>query len=300
MEYKIIADGACDLYGENADKIGVQIVPFYVAFEENVYKKEGAEIEVRHFYKEMVENPTVFPKTSMPSVQDYVDVFTPIVKAGEGVLCICITTKFSGSYNSAVNARNMLLEDYPDAKITVINSQFISAAEGLLVYEAIRMNRDNIPYEKAVSILQKMTDIGTVYFTIGSLDYIKKGGRLGKLASMVTGILNIRPSLFLKNGEVNVSGLCRTRKKSVANVFESCKKYFTSRNIDPNTYDISVASATTPDECDELRRQVEEDFKIKCVESRERFDLRVSSITGVHTGPTTIGIGIMPKYETLL
>lgn len=85
------------------------------------------------------------------------------------------------------------------------------------------MNRDNIPYEKAVSILQKMTDIGTVYFTIGSLDYIKKGGRLGKLASMVTGILNIRPSLFLKNGEVNVSGLCRTRKKSVANVFESCK-----------------------------------------------------------------------------
>ena len=69
MEYKIIADGACDLYGENADKIGVQIVPFYVAFEENVYKKEGAEIEVRHFYKEMVENPTVFPKTSMPSVQ---------------------------------------------------------------------------------------------------------------------------------------------------------------------------------------------------------------------------------------
>ena len=91
MEYQIIADGACDLYGENADKIGVQIVPFYVAFEENVYKKEGAEIEVRHFYKEMVENPTVFPKTSMPSVQDYVDVFTPIVKAGEGVLCICIT-----------------------------------------------------------------------------------------------------------------------------------------------------------------------------------------------------------------
>ena len=72
MEYKIIADGACDLYGENADKIGVQIVPFYVAFEENVYKKEGAEIEVRHFYKEMVENPTVFPKTSMPSVQDFV------------------------------------------------------------------------------------------------------------------------------------------------------------------------------------------------------------------------------------
>lgn len=85
------------------------------------------------------------------------------------------------------------------------------------------MNRDNIPYEKAVSILQKMTDIGTVYFTIGSLDYIKKGGRLGKLASMVTGILNIRPSLFLKNGEVNVSGLCRTRKNRLQTYLKAAK-----------------------------------------------------------------------------
>ena len=70
MEYKIIADGACDLYGENADKIGVQIVPFYVAFEENVYKKEGAEIEVRHFYKEMVENDTILDAIADYSVKE--------------------------------------------------------------------------------------------------------------------------------------------------------------------------------------------------------------------------------------
>ena len=162
MEYKIIADGACDLYGENADKIGVQIVPFYVAFEENVYKKEGAEIEVRHFYKEMVENPTVFPKTSMPSVQDYVDVFTPIVKAGEGVLCICITTKFSGSYNSAVNARNMLLEDYPDAKIEVIDSTLNTVEEGIFVREAARMKAAGLSLEESVQALERIKSTGRI------------------------------------------------------------------------------------------------------------------------------------------
>ena len=168
MEYKIIADGACDLYGENADKIGVQIVPFYVAFEENVYKKEGAEIEVRHFYKEMVENPTVFPKTSMPSVQDYVDVFTPIVKAGEGVLCICITTKFSGSYNSAVNARNMLLEDYPDAKIEVIDSTLNTVEEGIFVREAARMKAAGLSLEESVQALERIKSTGRIIFTDSS------------------------------------------------------------------------------------------------------------------------------------
>lgn len=297
--FKIITDTACDFLMDYAASVDVTLIPLYITFDGETYYKDRTELSTDEFYRRITEEK-IYPRTSLPSVQDYIDAYLPTVKENIPIVTICLSTALSGAVNSARMAAQQVMEDYPDAKITVINSQFISAAEGLLVYEAIRMNRDNIPYEKAVSILQKMTDIGTVYFTIGSLDYIKKGGRLGKLASMVTGILNIRPSLFLKNGEVNVSGLCRTRKKSVANVFESCKKYFTSRNIDPNTYDISVASATTPDECDELRRQVEEDFKIKCVESRERFDLRVSSITGVHTGPTTIGIGIMPKYETLL
>ena len=297
--FDIITDSACDIVREYAETHNLKLVPLYTTFDGVNYLKEQYDITHDEFYRRMTDEGA-FPKSSLPSVQDYIDAYLPAVKENIPIVTICLSTALSGAVNSARMAAQQVMEDYPDAKITVINSQFISAAEGLLVYEAIRMNRDNIPYEKAVSILQKMTNIGTVYFTIGSLDYIKKGGRLGKLASMVTGILNIRPSLFLKNGEVNVSGLCRTRKKSVANVFESCKKYFTSRNIDPNTYDISVASATTPDECDELRRQVEEDFKIKCVESRERFDLRVSSITGVHTGPTTIGIGIMPKYETLM
>ena len=297
--FKIITDTACDFLMDYAASVDVTLIPLYITFDGETYYKDRTELSTDEFYRRITEEK-IYPRTSLPSVQDYIDAYLPAVKENIPIVTICLSTALSGAVNSARMAAQQVMEDYPEAKITVINSQFISAAEGLLVYEAIRMNRDNIPYEKAVSILQKMTDIGTVYFTIGSLDYIKKGGRLGKLASMVTGILNIRPSLFLKNGEVNVSSLCRTRKKSVANVFESCRKHFTSRNIDPNTYDISVASANTPDECDELRRQVEADFKIKCVESRERFELRVSSITGVHTGPTTIGIAIMPKYETLM
>ena len=162
------------------------------------------------------------------------------------------------------------------------------------------MNRGNVDFDTAVKILRKMTSIGTVIFTIENLDYLKKGGRIGKLATLITGVLNIRPTIFLKNGELNIAGISRTRKKSIQLIFENVKKHFLNNHIDPQTYNFSTGSANRYEERDELRKNIEEAFNIKCVESRERFDGRVSIITGCHTGAYTTGIGFMPKYETML
>lgn len=297
--FKVITDTACDFTMDYADYAGVTLVPLYITFDGEKYYKDQFELSTEEFYNRLTAEK-VYPHTSLPSVQDYIDAFMPSIEQNIPIITLCISTIMSGAYNSAMTAAEQISESYPDAKITVLNSQVNSAAQSLLVYEAVRMARAGVPYEKAVTILKKMTETGTVYFTIGSLDYIKKGGRLGKLASAVTGVLNIRPSLYLRNGEVNVSSLCRTRKKSIASVIESCRKFFTSNKIDPETYDFTVSSATNPDERSELRKQVETVFGTKCIESKERFDLRVSAIIGCHTGAETIGIGIMPKYETLI
>ena len=85
----------------------------------------------------MVDNPKIYPKSSMPSVQDYVEVFEPLVREGKPVICICITTKFSGSMQSALNARQMLLEEYPEAEITVMDATVNTVLQGLLVLEAV-------------------------------------------------------------------------------------------------------------------------------------------------------------------
>ena len=111
MAYQIVTDGSCDLGLEEARQAGVKVVPFYVTFDGQVYKKEMEEISVRTFYQEMVDNPDKFPKSSLPSVQDYVDAFTPFAKEGKDIICLCITTKFSGSYNSAQTAADLLKED---------------------------------------------------------------------------------------------------------------------------------------------------------------------------------------------
>ena len=144
MEYRIITDGSCDLPSDLTKEKNIIVVPFYVSFDGENYQKEIAEMPIRKFYEEMVENPKVYPKSSMPSVQDYVDVFLPVVKENKAIICICITTKFSGSMQSALNARNMVLENYPNAQITVIDATVNTVLQGLYVLEAAEMQQKGV------------------------------------------------------------------------------------------------------------------------------------------------------------
>ena len=106
--YQIVTDGSCDLDQSIVDHYAMSVVPFYITKDGKTHQKEKVDIEVEEFYQFMVDHKDIFPKTSMPSVEDYIDVFTPILKSGEDIICICITTKFSGSYNSANTAKQML------------------------------------------------------------------------------------------------------------------------------------------------------------------------------------------------
>ena len=129
------------------------MVPFYVSFDGETYVKEKEELDVREFYQKMVDHPQVFPKTSMPSVQDYYDVFEPLVKEGTAVICICITQKFSGSMQSATTAKDMILEEYPDAKITVIDATVNTVLQGLFVLEACRLKDQGLEYDRIIETI---------------------------------------------------------------------------------------------------------------------------------------------------
>ena len=169
MDYRIVTDGSCDLPPELCRSKDIDVVPFYVSFDSENYMKEIVDMPIRKFYEQMVEDPTTFPKSSMPSVQDYVDVFKPVVEAGKAVICICITTKFSGSYQSAMNAKEMLLENYPDARITVMDSTVDTVLQGLFVLEAVKMYEARLPYEKVIEELESIKSTGRIFFTVGNI-----------------------------------------------------------------------------------------------------------------------------------
>ena len=189
MAYQIITDGSCDLSPELSKAKNLKVVPFYVSFDGMKYEKEIEEVDVREFYQRMVDNPDVFPKTSLPSVEDYVKVFTPFVQEGTDIICICITTKFSGSYNSASTAKDILLDDYPDARITIIDATVNTVLQGILVLEAVRMQEEGLSYEQVIENVERIKSTGRIIFTVGNMDYLIHGGRVGKVMKVAVNAL---------------------------------------------------------------------------------------------------------------
>lgn len=292
--YKIIADGAADLGAACARECDVDVVPFYVSFDEKTYKKEIEEVGIREFYQEMVDHPKVFPKSSMPSVQDYMDAFEPYAKEGIPVLCICITAKFSGSYNAASTAAKLTEEGFPGARVTVIDSTLNTVLEGLFVREAVRMKRDGLAYEENIAKLMKMRETGRIFFTVGSMSYLVHGGRVGKLMGLAANKLNIRPLITMKEGEIFPSGLARTRKKSKDKVIELICAYLQEGGQNTDQYAVTVGYGYDYEEAVSFREQL---MDAEAANLREMGIYQIGATVGVHTGPYPIGAGVLKKYE---
>lgn len=295
--YHIISDGSCDLSPELAKEQNVSIVPFYVSFDEEHYEKENVDVSVRDFYQQMIDKKGVYPKSSMPSVQDYADVFKPYAEAEIPVICICITTKFSGSMQSALNAKQMILEDYPKAQITVIDATVNTVLQGIYVLEAARMRDSGAGYEESVKRLEEIKSSGRIFFTVGDMEYLKHGGRIGKVAGAAGSLLGIRPIITLRQGEIFPSGIGRSRKKTVEKTIDLLIKYLQEDNKDISRYSFAVGYGYDYEEGVQYRDRTLEVLKENGYElTPEQLPLRqIGAAIGVHTGPYPLGLGIMEK-----
>ena len=297
-QFQIISDGSCDLPTDLAEEAGISIVPFYVSFDEKNYLKEIREIGIRTFYQQMVENPGVYPKSSMPSVQDYIDAFKPYVEKGIPVICICITTKFSGSMQSALNAVRMIQEDDPKAEITVIDAMVNTVLQGLLVLEAADMKKRGLSYRETIEKLEQIKSSGRIFFTVGDMEYLKHGGRIGKVTALAGSVLGIRPIITLKEGEIFPSGIARSRKKTMERTIELLLNYLKEHGGRIQDSSIAVGYGYDQQESYDYREKVVERLNANGYEiTREQIPVRqIGATIGVHTGPYPLGLGILEKW----
>lgn len=293
--YRIISDGSCDLPADMAGEQGITVVPFYVSFDEKTYRKEGVEADIRDFYQEMVDRQGVYPKSSLPSVQDYVDVFLPLAKEGTGIICLCITSKFSGSVQSAQNARAIVLEEYPDAAITVIDTQVNTVLQGLLVLEAARLCREGVSYEECVRRILDARESGRIFFTVGSIDYLQHGGRIGKLAGTAASVLGIKPLITLKEGEIFSSGIARGRKRSKDKVIELLRAYMKERQVSAKDYRLCIGFGYERQEAEEFQKTAAAALADLGVTVSDLPVFQIGATIAVHTGPYPLGFGIIKR-----
>ena len=288
--YVIVSDGSCDLTQEDAKKLNVEIVPFYVVFENEQYLKEGVDVSAADFYQKMIDNPNIFPKSSLPSVEDYVSCFEKHLRDGKDIICLCITTKFSGSYNSASSAKQLLEEEYPERKITIIDTMVNTVLQGLVVREATRLRDLGYEYDKLVDIINEKKTTGRIFFTVKELTYLQHGGRIGKVASIVGDLMKISPIIVLKDGEIHQGGIALSRKRALLKVKELAKSY-----VDSNKGKKFVLCVGYGYDKEEGTNFVETLSKV--FPDQDIILNHIGATIGVHTGPYPIGIGILEKFD---
>ena len=296
--FDIITDSACDLTPETAARLNVEVIPFYVSLDGEHYRKEGTEIAVRDFYQFMVDNPSAYPKTSLPSLEDFETAFRAHAEAGRPVLCLCFTSKMSGCVGSARNARELVLEDYPDAKIEVMDTTAATVTESIVVENAVAMRDGGCTLEQAVDWLSAERATNQIFFTVGNLDYLIKGGRIGKVTGRAANILGIKPMILFKEGEIFSGGVARGRQKSFEKALEQLMAYLTERNATPDDYCITVGYGYDEEEGKRLWMQTRAALRAKYPTSKCAVGLlQIGCTIAVHTGPYALGMGVMRRWK---
>lgn len=293
--FHIISDGSCDLPVELAQEKNITVVPFYVSFDDEHYLKENVEINIRDFYQQMVDNKGVYPKSSMPSIQDYEEAFLPFAKAGTPVICICITTKFSGSMQSALNARELIQETYPNAQITVIDATINTVLQGQYVLEAANLRDNGFSYRDTVARLEAIKSTGRIFFTVGNMEYLKHGGRIGKVASIAGSVLDVRPVITLKQGEIFPSGIGRGRKRSAEKALRLLLEYLLESSLGIECYSLAVGYGYDREEGIAFRDHALATLQDKGYDIKEIPVYQIGATIGVHTGPYPLGFGVIEK-----
>ncbi|MFQ9515741.1 MAG: DegV family protein [Eubacterium sp.] len=292
--YKIISDSACDLSPKYVKEHDVIIVPLSVSFDGETYYRDSIDITRSECYQRMVDDPKLFPKTSLPSVECYADTFKEFTDQGIPVICLTISLVLSGSYNSAMMAKELVEEENPDAQITVIDSKQNTVTQALIIDQIVKMRDAGISFEGMLEKLDQLMSSARIFFTVGSLDYLQKGGRIGKVAVAATSKLGVKPIIIMKDGEIGLGGIGRNRQKLKNNIIQIAKKYINENNKD--NFVVSVGYGYDATEGVEFMNTVEETLETKL---NTETNVAIGIVSAVHTGPYAIGIGVIQKFETL-
>jgi fatty acid kinase fatty acid binding subunit len=272
---KIVTDSASGITPEAGRKHGIAIVPLYVHFGTETFR-DGVDIRPADFFSRLKSSPQL-PTTSQPSAGDFLEVYKSLTADGSEVVSVHLSNKLSGTVVSACTARDML----PNARIHVIDTQFIAAAQELMVMEAVRMAAAGQSAEAILARINKLSSGFHFYLTLETLEYLEKGGRIGKAAALLGTALQMKPIVEVRDGAVEAAGRVRSKSKAVAQMLELVKQGTSGRS---RVY-LGVMHAAALEEA----RAVETDLvsKLKPVEMTMA---EIGPVVAVHTGPGTVGV----------
>ena len=276
MTIKVVTDSVSDLPPQVVQELGIAVVPLHVRFGTEVYR-DGIDLTSDEFFNQLVKS-RVLPVTSVPSPGDFTEVYDKLAQETDEILVITVSSKLSGTYDVAIQSIDLMKKK---CHVEVVDSQSAVMAEGLVAISAARAAQSGASFDTVLDITRRNILRVDMRAAFDTLEYLKRGGRIGKAQSLLGSILKINPVIGLKDGEVFPAGRERSRAKAIDHLYNFITSY-------SHIEEIAIEYATTPDEMEILAERLDSRFPKNRI-----YRSRASPVIGTHTGPGLLIVSVL-------
>ena len=271
----VVTDSGAYIPPELVDRYAIHVVPVYLIMGDRSWR-DGVDIDPPAFYELLRTSPD-FPKTSQPNVTDFRDLFIRLADQVEGIVAVLLTSKLSGTVASATAAAAEL----PHLAIEIIDSEGVSMAEGYPVLAAARAAAEGGDLATVAAAARSFIGKTHLYFVLGTLEYLHRGGRIGTVSKLIGSALDLKPVLEFRDGMIEAAARVRTRGKALEKVYE-----LVAEKISPgDRVHMSIINVAAPEEAAQFGAEL-----IARFQPVEVMEVECSPAIGAHAGPGTVGV----------
>ncbi len=287
----IFTDSTADIPKQLQEEYDITVIPLKIHLNNNAYL-DGVTLQANEFYQQLPQTEQL-PTTSQPSPLDFCEAYRKALADGaEEILSIHLSSALSGTYQSAVLAKGMIEEEEPAVKLVVLDSKSASYGIGVAVVAAARAAQRGKSLAECIQVTEYYLERQQIYFLVDTLEYLKRGGRIGKASALVGSLLNIKPILSISDeGELYPVDKVRGKKKAFERIIE-----LVNDKVPAGPLSITVLNSDVADEADKWMQVIEgmEEFQIQ-----ERVITSIGPVVGTHVGPGTLAYIIVPLKDDL-
>lgn len=278
MTVKIVTDSTSDLPPEITNKLGITVVPLYVHFGNETYR-DGIDLTTEDFYQRLTLSK-ILPTTSTPAPGDFAEVYDRLAEETNEILVISLSSKYSTTYEAAVLGKE-LRKRKSKCRVEVIDSMFAISALGLICISAAKAAQAGASLDEAIDVARSSMRCVDMRMAFDTLEYLKRGGRIGTAQAFLGSVLKVNPILTIKDGYTEAVTKMRSRAKAIDYLCDFAMSF-------SRIEEMTIEDATTPDEAKILVERLDMRFP------RERiYRTKVSPVGGTHVGPHVLVVTVL-------
>jgi DegV family protein with EDD domain len=276
MSIRVLTDSVADLPAEIVRRLAIEVVPLLVRFGAEEYR-DGVDLSTEEFYR-LLRQRQEFPVTSTPSPASYAEVYDRLAEQADELLVVALSSGLSGTYQAALQGRELMR---CRARVEVLDSRTAAIREGCAAMRAAEAVRDGASLDEAREAARRAAARADMLCTFDTLEYLRRGGRIGAAAAFLGSLLKVHPLLTLRDGVVAPAGRTRSRAAAADRLFEFAAGF---QRIE----ELAVEYTACPEEAEALLE------RLSSLHPRERIILsKMTPVIGAHTGPGLLLVGVL-------